>query len=265
MAMTKARTILQLSLVALLLCVTGCTVPRDYTYFQDFQKGMVLNVGEPMDIKLHVGDRVRISVTAQNEEISRMFRLSSGNGASGGGGGGQGSGVSFLIDTEGYVEIPFLGKVHVADQTRQEIQEIIKEKLVEAEFVKDPIVTVDYDGLYVTFLGDMGGRRVDIDRDRFTILDAISSAGDLGSLSKRTNIRVIREMHGKKVMHEINLCSAQELYQSPVYYLQQGDLIYVDAKDKKKRESTIFGNSVMQPGFWVGMLGMIVSVANFLK
>lgn len=259
-AMTQIRTILQVSLVALLLCLTGCTVPRDYTYFQDFQKGMVLNVGEPMDIKLHVGDKVRISVTAQNDELSRMFRLSSaGTGSS------QNGAVSFLIDTEGFVEIPFLGKVHVADQTRQEIQEIIKEKLVEAELVKDPIVTVDYDGLYVTFLGDMGGKRLEIDRDRYTILDAISSAGDLGSLSKRTNIRVIREMHGRKVMHEVNLCSAQELYQSPVYYLQQGDLIYIDAKDKKKRESTIFGNSVMQPGFWVGLLGMVVSVANFLK
>lgn len=259
-AMTQIRTILQVSLVALLLCLTGCTVPRDYTYFQDFQKGMVLNVGEPMDIKLHVGDKVRISVTAQNDELSRMFRLSSA-----GTGGGQNGAVSFLIDTEGFVEIPFLGKVHVADQTRQEIQEIIKEKLVEAELVKAPIVTVDYDGLYVTFLGDMGGKRLEIDRDRYTILDAISSAGDLGSLSKRTNIRVIREMHGRKVMHEVNLCSAQELYQSPVYYLQQGDLIYIDAKDKKKRESTIFGNSVMQPGFWVGLLGMVVSVANFLK
>lgn len=259
-AMTQIRTILQVSLVALLLCLTGCTVPRDYTYFQDFQKGMVLNVGEPMDIKLHVGDKVRISVTAQNDELSRMFRLSSA-----GTGSGQNGAVSFLIDTEGFVEIPFLGKVHVADQTRQEIQEIIKEKLVEAELVKDPIVTVDYDGLYVTFLGDMGGKRLEIDRDRYTILDAISSAGDLGSLSKRTNIRVIREMHGRKVMHEVNLCSAQELYQSPVYYLQQGDLIYIDAKDKKKRESTIFGNSVMQPGFWVGLLGMVVSVANFLK
>ena len=108
-------------------------------------------------------------------------------------------------------------------------------------------------------LGDVGTGRVQIDRDKFTILDAIGSSGDLNITGQRTNVKVIRENYGKKTAYEVNLCSAEDLYSSPVYYLQQNDVIYVEMNKKEKRNSTVMGNSTVQPSFWMGLATFVVS------
>lgn len=246
------------ALVALI--AVSCAPPRDYNYFQDFQVGDRLQVQMPLEIKLRPDDKITVLVTAQDPSISSMFRLTTGSG-----GGNSGNSSRYVIDNEGFINMPYLGKIHVAGLNRQEIQDLISEKIIENKYAKDPIVTVDYDDVYVIVLGDLGGRKINIDRDKFTILDALSLSGDLRNTSKRTNIKVIRDHYGTKVMHEVNLCSAKELYSSPVYYLQQGDLIYIDSTNMRKREGTVFGNSVVQPSFWIGLLSMAVSLANFLK
>jgi polysaccharide export outer membrane protein len=147
----------------------------------------------------------------------------------------------------------------VAGLNRQELQETIRELIMEKVLVRDPIVTVDYSNLYVIILGDVGTGRVQIDRDKFTILDAIGSSGDLNITGQRTNVKVIRENYGKKTAYEVNLCSAEDLYSSPVYYLQQNDVIYVEMNKKEKRNSTVMGNSTVQPSFWMGLATFVVS------
>ncbi len=250
--MKKLHLFFSVLMAVALLALGSCSVPQDIAYFQDFNMGKSIMVQNPVEIKFRADDEIRILVSTQREELSKQFSLSTNTSS-----GSEGS--RYTIDSEGCIRFPMLGKIHVAGLNRQELQETIRELIMEKELVRDPIVTVDYSNLYVIILGDVGTGRVQIDRDKFTILDAIGSSGDLNITGQRTNVKVIRENYGKKTAYEVNLCSAEDLYSSPVYYLQQNDVIYVEMNKKEKRNSTVMGNSTVQPSFWMGLATFVVS------
>ena len=239
-----------LALVGILAFFSSCSTPKDIAYFQDFNTGKSIVVQNPVEIKFKADDEITISVSTQDAELDMRYSL--------------GQDVSkYTIDSEGCIRFPKLGKIHVAGLNRQELQETIREALIEKEFVTDPIVTVDYSILYVIVLGDVGKGRVQIDRDKFTILDALGMLGDLNITGQRTNVKVIRENYGKKTAYEVNLCSAEDLYASPVYYLQQNDVVYVEMNKKEKRNSTVMGNSTVQPAFWMSLASFLVGVLSW--
>lgn len=244
--------------VTVLTMLSSCSTPKDIAYFQDFNMGKSIMVQNPVEIKFKADDEIRISVSSGKPELDAQFSLKSG-----GSSGDEGS--RYTIDTEGYIRFPMLGKIHVAGLNRQELQEVIRDEIMARGLIRDPIVTVDYSNLYVIILGDVGTGRVQIDRDKFTILDAIGSSGDLKITGQRTNVKVIRENYGKKTVYEVNLCSAEDLYASPVYYLQQNDVIYVEMNKKEKRNSTVMGNSTVQPSFWMGLATFIVSALSWFN
>ncbi len=256
--MKKTSLFLGIAFVAVLAMLSSCSVPKDIAYFQDFNPGKSIVVQNPVEIKFKADDEITILVSSDRPELAAQFSLSSGS--SGGGGGSR-----YTIDSEGCIRFPMLGKIHVAGLNRQELQETIREQIMEKGLIRDPIVTVDYSNMYVIILGAAGTGRVQIDRDKFTILDAIGSQGDLNINGLRTNVKVIRENYGKKTVYEVNLCSAEDLYSSPVYYLQQNDVIYVEMNKKEKRNATVMGNSTVQPSFWISMATFIVSAIAWFK
>lgn len=245
-------------MAVILVMLSACSTPKDIAYFQDFNPGKSIMVQNPVEIKFRPDDEIRILVSSDRPELSAQFSLST-KGSSGD------EGSRYTIDTEGNIRFPMLGKIHVAGLNRQELQEVIRDEIIAKGLIRDPIVTVDYSNLYVIILGDVGTGRILIDRDKFTILDAIGSSGDLKITGQRTNVKVIRENYGKKTVYEVNLCSAEDLYASPVYYLQQNDVIYVEMNKKEKRNSTVLGNSTVQPSFWMGLATFIVSAMAWFK
>ena len=245
-------------MATVLVVLSSCSTPKDIAYFQDFNAGKSIMVQNPVEIKFRADDEIRILVSTQREELTKQFSLTSGSG-------GNTEGSRYTIDSDGCIRFPMLGKIHVAGLNRQELQETIRDLIMEKDLVRDPIVTVDYSNLYVIILGDVGTGRVQIDRDKFTILDAIGSSGDLNITGQRTNVKVIRENYGKKTVYELNLCSAEDLYSSPVYYLQQNDVIYVEMNKKEKRNSTVMGNSTVQPSFWMGLATFVVSALSWFS
>lgn len=256
--MKKVHLFLGITFVVILAMLSSCSVPKDIAYFQDFNPGKSIVVQNPVEIKFKADDEIRIMVSSDKKELAEQFSL-------GGGSGSGGEGSRYTIDSEGCIRFPMLGKIHVAGLNRQELQESIREQIMEKGLIRDPIVTVDYSNLYVIILGSAGTGRVQIDRDKFTILDAIGSQGDLNINGLRTNVKVIRENYGKKTVYEVNLCSAEDLYSSPVYYLQQNDVIYVEMNKKEKRNATVLGNSTVQPSFWISMATFIVSAIAWFK
>lgn len=256
----KRKLLLLGAVMATVLAVlSSCSTPKDIAYFQDFNPGKSIMVQNPVEIKFKADDEIRILVSSDKPELAAQFSLTSGSSSSGS------EGSRYTIDTEGCIRFPMLGRIHVAGLNRQELQEVIRDEIMARGLIRDPIVTVDYSNLYVIILGDVGSGRIQIDRDKFTILDAIGKSGDLNITGQRTNVKVIRENYGKKTVYEVNLCSAEDLYASPVYYLQQNDVIYVEMNKKEKRNSTVMGNSTVQPSFWMGLATFIVSALSWFN
>ncbi len=156
--------------------LSSCSVPKDIAYFQDFNPGKSIVVQNPVEIKFKADDEIRIMVSSDKKELAEQFSL---------GGGSEGS--RYTIDSEGSIRFPMLGKIHVAGLNRQELQEAIRDQIMEKGLIRDPIVTVDYSNLYVIVLGAAGTGRIQIDRDKFTILDAIGSRGDLNINGQRNS------------------------------------------------------------------------------
>ena len=103
--------------------------------------------------------------------------------------------------------------------------------------------------------------RYNIDKDNITILDALSLAGDLTIFGKREKVLVLRREDGRQRVYGVNLCSAEYLYSSPVYYLQQNDVVYVEPNDTRARQATVNGNNVRSTSFWISLTSLLTTIA----
>lgn len=251
-----------LAVLCVVLALGACTTPKNVTYFQDLKPGeSALSISATEALKVRPFDKIYIMVNTRDPELQELFNVamrSSGAGVSG-------VSLGYTVDSDGYIDFPILGKVKVAGMSRQEIAILIKNELVTRELVKDPVVLVEYMNLNISILGDVSSPgRYSIDRDKFTILDAISMAGDLSLTAKRDRILVLREVDGLQRVYNVNMLSAEELYASPVFYLQQNDVVYVEPNNKKIRESTPVGNLFNTPAFWMSMVSFLISICSVI-
>lgn len=256
-----------LSLTLMVLAAVSCSTPKEISYFQDLQPGVTeLAITDPVEIKVRPKDKLSILINAQDQKLTNMFNLpivSQQIGQESTGSSGTIRGVSgYTVDTDGYINFPVLGKIKVEGMTREQIAEYLTGQLKEQELIKDPVVTVEFMNLGVSVLGEVNRPgRISINRDNLTILDALSEAGDLTIFGKRKKVLVLRQENGKQRVYGINLCSADQLYTSPVYYLQQNDVVYVEPNDTKSRQSTVNGNTVRSTSFWISLASLITSIA----
>lgn len=256
-----------------LLALSGCATPYNVAYFQDMPLEQEVTITRPQPVKLHEGDEISILVSTRDAALSSLFSLYSSYNVSDGGGGGAASASNrrdsyYTIGEDGCIDFPVLGRIKAEGYTRTELEQSIKKMLQDQNLVKDPVITVDYSNLFVTMIGSTGTvGRIPIDRDNFTILDAITQAGDLQLSGMRENIKVIRTTDmDKRIAYEVNLCSAEDLYNSPAYYLQQNDVIYVEPNNKTKRTTTEYGSQMVNYTFWLGILTSVLSlIAIFTK
>lgn len=241
------------SLLTILFLISSCSSSKKIVYLQDIQPGISMRVQEVQQIRFEPGDRLKIVVHSRDGEVAKVFNILDNS--------GQGNGLHsiYTINKQGYVELPVLGPMKLSGLTREEAVNEIKYKLVESRMVKDPVVTIDFEGLGYSVLGEVGSPgRKEITRDQITLIEAIAEAGDLTINGKRDNILVLRTENGIQVPYRVNILDTQSLYSSPVYYLQQNDVIYVEPNETKTNSSTANGNTFLTPGFWM-------SAASFLS
>lgn len=245
------------------MLVASCGTPQDIAYFQDRQPGLVEPVvvnSEPF--KVRPGDRISIIVKSRNEQLTEQFNVTSMRNMNSNDG-FRSSG--YIVDDRGEIDFPVLGKIKVAGKNRLEIKEYITDRLRTSKLVDDAIVMVDYAGLYVTVLGQSGGRRVSIDKDKFTIYELLAVCGDLDINAKRKNVLVIREEDGMRSQYELDLTTMKNVYESPAYYVHQNDIVYIEPNDKTKRSSTNNGNMFHTWGFWTGLVGVGMSIWSLVR
>lgn len=253
---------------AVLLLLGSCSTPKQIAYFQDLQPGVSeQQVVTPLEIRVRPEDKISIIVNSRDPLLAELFNLpyvtrQLGQQTQRGTTIGQSQGLSgYTVDAEGNIDFPVLGTVHVAGMDRKEIAAFIKNELITKNLVKDPVVTVEFMNLTVSVLGEVNSPgRYGIDRDKITILDALSMAGDLTIYGKREKVLVLREEGGIQRVYGVNLCSGEHLYTSPVYYLQQNDVVYVEPNNTKSRQSTVNGNNVRSTSFWISLASLLTSV-----
>ena len=251
----------------MVLAAVSCSTPKEISYFQDLQPGVTeLAITDSVEIKVRPKDKLSILVNAQDPKLTNMFNLpivSQQIGQESTGSSGTIRGVSgYTVDSFGDINFPVLGKIRVEGMTREQIADYLTKQLKEQELIKDPVVTVEFMNLGVSVLGEVNKPgRISINRDNMTILDALSEAGDLTIFGKREKVLVLRLEDGKQRVYGVNLCSADHIYTSPVYYLQQNDVVYVEPNDTKSRQSTVNGNTVRSTSFWISLASLITSIA----
>ena len=256
-----------LTIFGLLLMLASCSSTKDIAYFQDVEHGATINVAHKQ-LTLLPEDKISILVNTRNQELTNSLNLpyvSRQLGTSTNGLTSQGV-AGYTIDKDGFINFPQIGKLHIAGMTRSEVAEHIKNLLNEKGIAKDAIVTVEYSNLRYSVLGEVKSPNTyAIDRDAITILDAISKAGDLTIQGERTNVQVIRrENNNEEKVYTLNLCSLQDVQQSPAYYIQQNDVIYVKPNKMRERQSTVNGNNIRSSAFWISIASLLTSVINLL-
>ena len=128
--------------------------------------------------------------------------------------------------------------------------------------VKDPVVTVEYLNATFSVLGEVNRQgRFEMDKDEVSILEALALAGDLTIQGRRENVVVVRTEGGKINRYVVDLTDLGALTSSPAYHLRQGDVVYVEPNEVRKRQATVNGNNVLSWGFWVSVASLLTSIA----
>ena len=249
--------------VLAMFLLAACAETAQVSYLQDLQRDVPMQVQEPQQLTLKPGDRLQINVFSRDRELAELFNLTTVNNNYGA---GNDRGYRYYtVDPKGDIEMPTLGPVHVAGLNRLEVADLVKYKLLESKMLLDPTVIVEYAGLSFSVLGETGRRgRIEIPTDQITILEALSLAGDLTIDGKRENVLVLRTENGTQRAYSIDLTKTESVYNSPVYYIQQNDLIYVEPNKKRQYQSDVNATYFHSFGFWVSIPSLLVSLVTLV-
>lgn len=167
---------------------------------------------------------------------------------------------TYLVNNNGNIDFPIIGRIHVAGLSCNELSDLLKEKI--GEYVKSPIVNVRIQNFKISVLGEVvaPGTKL-ISSERITLLDAISEANDLTIQGKRDNVLIIRDNNGKKEYQRIDLTDSK-LFLSPYYYLQQNDIVYVEPNNQRKRNARYNQNKQVNISLASTIIGGVSIIAS---
>lgn len=230
------------------LLLASCKTQDKLTYFREntpTPEQVVANAD--WKIKIEPDDELSVVVTSEISAQTSMFNLPTESGAR-----------TYLVDKQGYITLPKIGRMHVAGLTVSQVAEEVTRKV--AEYVEAPSVKVELENFKVSVMGEVNRPNIiKVPSERFTILDAIASAGDLNLYGRRDNVTLIREEDGKVTYHQLNLADGN-IINSPYYYLRQNDVIYVAPTDKRMQQSDYSVNN----SYKIQVVSAIVSGASVI-
>ncbi len=229
---------IQLTCLAAMLALTSCVSHKDVTYLQDMVETQEYPVIQKYEAVIQRDDKLSIVVNSKDPELALAFNIP-GTGsytvgidgsinATSGNTGSTKDKPGYLVDINGDIDFPILGKLHVEGMTRNQLTNMIKNKLIDQQLLKDPLVLVDFMNFKFSVLGEVGHvGTFNVTGDRITILEALAMAGDLKNTSKIDRVAVIRDYGNKRRIMHVDL-RTKDLFQSQAYYLHQNDIIYVE-------------------------------------
>ncbi|MER3318190.1 MAG: polysaccharide biosynthesis/export family protein [Allomuricauda sp.] len=219
--------------LAISCLIFSCSPSKDVVYFQDANQFETLVDDNTFSTKFKVDDLVSINVSTLDPEASAPFNLFRGSEE----GGIRPEQVNYLVDKNGEIDFPVIGKVKIEGLSPSETRELLRDRL--KDYLKDPIINIRIRNFTITVLGSVNRPGTyPINGEQITIMEALGYAGDINIKGRRDNVMVIRDFDGTKVYNRINLNSKDAL-KSPVYYLTQNDVVYVEPNKSGKTQSSL--------------------------
>lgn len=245
--------------VCMAVFLSACTSTKKIIYLQDVVPLKQQEIEQKYEVIIHSDDLLAIMVNSRDPELALPFNMPMITYQLGSASTGQQRVLGYLVDTNGNIDFPILGQIHAEGLTRMQLTELIKNKLIEGDLIKDPIVTVQFLNFKISVMGEVSRPgSFTISGDRITLLEALSMAGDLTIYGRRDRIGVIRENDGKRTILFHDLRSA-DIFNSPCYYLQQNDIVYVEPNKAKAGQSSINQNNSI--GVWVSVISLLTTIA----
>jgi polysaccharide export outer membrane protein len=226
--------IIQSILIIIVFTLSGCVNSKKATYFVDQQDAALKTTNTTPSNQIIENDLLSITVSSLSNQASAVFNTANNAGMASI---NQSENVlepsGYLVNNEGYIKFPFLGKIKVTNLTESQLEDSITTALLERKLLLDPIVTVRHLNFKVTVLGEVGHPSVlKVASEKISFLEALGLAGDLTIYAKRDNILLIREENNTKVIRRINL-NSKDFLTSPYYYLKSNDIIYAEPNKAK--------------------------------
>lgn len=246
--------------IALLLLGASCSAPQKTIYFGENTPldphVQVENIEKRKEITLLPDDIIAINVTSISSittggalgaadpvaifnQGGTNYNISS---TIGGGGGsstaGSGGNKGYMIDGNGFIDYPVLGKVKVSGLTIREAKDLMAKRLT--DFIKEPVVEIRIINYRITILGEASTPGIVIaSNHKISVVDAIAMAGDMPITGRKDNVMIIRETEGRREYARLNL-NSRNVFSSPYFYLKQNDVIYIEPSRVRRQESNDF-------------------------
>ena len=260
-----------LAITAIVALAAGCstTTYQQIDYLQDLNREATLEMKENKGIVIQPQDQLSIIVSSRYPELSAALNKPSvsyqaGSELASSSGSNQRL-LGYVVDNDGNIEFPMLGIIHVAGLTRWELQDMIKGEIISRGIILDPIISVEYMNFRISVMGEVNSPGTyGVTGDKITLLGALSLAKDLTIYGRRDNVTVIREQNGQRSVYKVDLRKSSSLFDSPAYYLQQNDVVYVYPNSVRAGQSTINENYFKSGSFWISLASVAVTVTNFI-
>ena len=227
MYMNRKLKLMLLPAVGMLLA--ACSTPAKLSYLRDLEYNVPFDARPAPELRLKVDDRISIQVFSEQMELAAPFnsagiRIEGDNGSL--------LSSTYGIDARGNINFPILGQLHIEGKTLNEVEKEIAEDIVQRGYIKEPVVKAELENFTVTVIGQLGQKIIPVEGSSLNMIQLLAQlSGDLES-AKIPDVMVIRTENGMRQAYQVDF-QTKELYNSPVFYLQQNDVIYVKPRGLK--------------------------------
>lgn len=243
-------------ILTLATLAASCVTTRKIVYLQDMEHGTQIELEDRFEAVIAPYDELDIIISSSESEMAQPFNIY--GALSGAGATRSGQGLSYLVDQYGNIELPVIGELHVAGLTRLQLQDKVRQILVDGEYLADPFVMVRFRDYKIFFLGANGGKAINITNERCTLLEALALSGDMSIYTNRSKVVVMREVDGKMVTRFLDPRSSK-VFNDPFFMLQQNDFIITRNTGYRN-----FQQSYSQAGTIFSIFSTIASTASLV-
>ena len=263
-------------IVAFALSQSSCVSTKKIKYFQgaDSVYAQAQRIQQMYEMRIKPADQIMIKVHCSEPELLEVFAndvtmgTASRSGVSSIGSSMSNSGgnyYGYTVTNEGTVILPALGEIYVMGLTIEECARLIEKKIQEKNLIRDPGVTVTFLNARVTVVGAVKTPRVvNLTSERNTVIDVLAQCGDLDDTGLPKTLKVFRENNGERVMYDLDLTNVS-VFESPAYYMQQNDLVYVEFNKSKNIKKSSFYTFLGAGASVLALVSSIVALVYTIK